>query len=342
VSDPLLTTLLREVSRTFYLTMRVLPRAIRPQISVAYLLARTADTIADTELAPVESRLQALGELRAAIAGEGGPPFHFSLPSGQAAPAEQALLERWPETLAWLRALDEADRRRVREVLEIITSGQELDLTRFAAASPQRIAALETDEDLNDYTYRVAGCVGGFWTQMCRAHLLTDLAPDDGWLERQGVRFGKGLQLINILRDLPRDLRQGRCYLPRQALAAVHLTPADLLSPENESRFRPLFDSYLGRAAGHLAAGWEYTGRLPKAQFRLRLACAWPLLFGARTLRHLRREKILDATRRVKITRAEVRSLMLRSILLYPWPSAWGAQMGRELGPRTGPQEPPN
>src|SRR6266446_1521302 len=60
----LLTTLLREVSRSFYLTMRVLPGAIRPQIGLAYLLARTADTIADTELVPLTQRLDALRSLR--------------------------------------------------------------------------------------------------------------------------------------------------------------------------------------------------------------------------------------------------------------------------------------
>ena len=41
--------LLRDVSRSFYLTLRVLPNAVRPQISVAYLLARASDTIADTD-----------------------------------------------------------------------------------------------------------------------------------------------------------------------------------------------------------------------------------------------------------------------------------------------------
>ena len=46
----MLTSLLKEVSRSFYLTMRVLPSAIRPQIGLAYLLARTTDTIADTEI----------------------------------------------------------------------------------------------------------------------------------------------------------------------------------------------------------------------------------------------------------------------------------------------------
>src|SRR6186713_850283 len=66
-SPELLTSLLKEVSRSFYLTMRILPSAIRSQISLAYLLARTTDTIADTEIIPVERRLEALERLRARI-----------------------------------------------------------------------------------------------------------------------------------------------------------------------------------------------------------------------------------------------------------------------------------
>lgn len=313
--------------------MRMLPSAIRSQISVAYLLARTTDTIADTELASVEIRLAALAALRAAIKGEGNAPLPFALAPGQGLPAERVLLERRAETLALLRGLEESDRRRVREVLEIIVSGQELDLTRFGAASAARLTALETDAEMDDYTYRVAGCVGEFWTKMCRAHFLTGNEPDNGELERQGVRFGQGLQLINILRDLPRDLRNGRCYIPRQALAGSHLTPADLLSPANEPRFRPLYDSYLARASSHLAAGWNYTERLPRKQFRLRLACAWPLLIGARTLGKLRQENILDESRRVKITRAEVRSVVLRSVYLYPFPARWRAQLAEVSAP---------
>ena len=46
-----------------------------------------------------------------------------------------------------------------------------------------------------------------------------------------GVRFGKALQLTNVLRDLPRDLRNGRCYLPQSQLAPLGLSPADLLEP---------------------------------------------------------------------------------------------------------------
>ncbi len=332
MSDELLTSLLRDVSRSFYLTMRVLPGAVRSQIGVAYLLARTTDTVADTEIVPVESRLDALSALRRRILGEDGVALPFSQwrLAGDAG-AEQILLARCEEILRLLENMKEADRRRIREVLETIIGGQELDLKRFNGATAERIAALQTGAELDDYTYRVAGCVGEFWTRMCRAHLIAEAAIDDDSLLRKGIRFGKGLQLVNILRDIPQDLRHGRCYIPRESLAPAGLTPENLLLPENESRFRPVYDQLLAAARDHLAAGWEYTGMIPHEQMRLRLGCAWPLLIGARTLRRLRHENILDAARTVKVPRREVYVLMLRSVLLYPWPSAWNRQFGGEI-----------
>jgi farnesyl-diphosphate farnesyltransferase len=230
-----------------------------------------------------------------------------------------------------LEQFPEADRCLVQEVLRVITSGQELDLKRFAEARVESIAALETEADLDDYTYRVAGCVGEFWTRVCRLHLFPNAAMDDEVLVRAGIRFGKGLQLVNILRDIPRDLRKGRCYLPRQTLAEAGISPSDLLSPGNHERFRPLYDKWLAAAESHLAAGWDYTNMLPAGQFRLRLATAWPNLFGIRTLRRLRRENILDASHRVKISRPEVYEMIVRSILLYPSREAWRGQFAREM-----------
>src|SRR4029453_269706 len=102
------------------------------------------------------------------------------------------------------------DQLRIRKVIDINTSGQELDLKRFAGATANQIKALQSDEELDDYTYRVAGCVGEFWTEMCRAHSFPECPLDERVLLRNAVRFGKGLQLVNILRDFPSDLRQGR------------------------------------------------------------------------------------------------------------------------------------
>ncbi|HTA31212.1 MAG TPA: phytoene/squalene synthase family protein [Candidatus Cybelea sp.] len=332
MSDELLTSLLRDVSRSFYLTMRMLPGAVRRQISLAYLLARTTDTIADTELVEVPLRLQALAALRERILGRNNTPLPLTqLQVGQELPGERILLERCEDSLRLLLDLEEADRRLVRDVLDIIISGQTLDLQRFGAATADQIVALQTGQELDDYTYRVAGCVGEFWTRICAAHLWARSEQKGESLTRLGVRFGKGLQLVNILRDLPRDLRKGRCYVPWQSLTAAGLTPKDLLSARNEARFRPAYDPLLALAEGHLAAGWEYTGSLPKRQVRLRLGCAWPVLIGARTLRKLRHENMLDAARRVKVSRPEVRSLILRSVFLYPFARSWDAQFGKEM-----------
>jgi farnesyl-diphosphate farnesyltransferase len=322
--NELLTGLLKEVSRSFYLTLRVLPGEVRRQIGLAYLLARTTDTIADTELVPLDQRLQALQALRERILGQRKPMLDFGeLARNQASSAEQVLLERSEASLALLEDLTPADRQLVREVLATISLGQELDLQRFSSPPAGRILALRSDGELDDYTYRVAGCVGEFWTKMCRAHLFPKARLDDSVLLAKGVRFGKGLQLVNVLRDLPADLRQGRCYLPSERLAGIDLAIEDLLQPANEPRLRPLYNEYLARARAHLLAGWDYTNSLPRGQARVRLACAWPILIGMKTIELLRSGNVLDPQQRIKVGRPEIKRIIFRSVLLYPWPSAW-------------------
>jgi farnesyl-diphosphate farnesyltransferase len=320
----LLTGLLKEVSRTFYLTLRVLPKPIRSQIGLAYLLARTTDTIADTEIVPVEQRLQMLRALRERILGTTSAPLDFGqLAQQQGLPAERVLLEKCEASLALLQDQSALDQKLIREVLDTITTGQELDLNRFGNPAANKLTALRTDAELDDYTYRVAGCVGKFWTRICLAHQFSTPATARPSFEDLGVRFGKGLQLVNILRDIPADLAKSRCYLPSEKLTAIGLTPADLLRPETEPKFRPLYNYYLDLAESHLAAGWEYTNLIPVGQMRVRLACAWPILIGLQTIERLRSGNVLDPRQRIKINRREVRGIMLRSIFYYPLPYIW-------------------
>jgi farnesyl-diphosphate farnesyltransferase len=326
-----LNNLLKATSRSFYLTLRVLPAAVRPQIGLAYLLARTTDTIADTEILPVEQRLAALQKLRERILGQSSAPLHFGeLAQQQGSPAEKNLLERVEASLAALKEFSEADKKLIRDVLTTITTGQEMDLQRFGGLSSpesrtahQQIIALETPAELDDYTYRVAGCVGEFWTKICRAHLFPNARLDEKQFINDGIRFGKGLQLVNILRDLPADLKNGRCYLPLQRLDEAQLLPDVLLSPANAQKFLPLFHEYLDKAEAHLAAGWRYTNTLPFGQFRVRLACAWPILIGVRTIEKLRGADVIGLRQRVKVSRGEVRGIIFRSLVRSPFAPAW-------------------
>ncbi|MBI2949509.1 MAG: squalene/phytoene synthase family protein [Verrucomicrobia bacterium] len=324
-ATPLLEDLLKDVSRSFYLTLRVLPSAIRPQIGLAYLLARAADTIADTDIIPVVGRLSALQGFRKILVGSESGEFRADefIAAHQVSAAERLLLRRIDEALQALERFDSTDQRLIRDVLQTITSGQELDLQRFAYASSNCVIPLKTDAELDDYTFRVAGCVGEFWTRMCRRHIFPADSIDAADLIANGIRFGKGLQLINILRDLPADLRRGRCYLPQAQLSEMDLKPQEMLAPESENRLRPLYDDYLDRAEAHLAAGWYYTNTLPRRAVRVRLACAWPILIGRKTLAKLRSGRILDPARPIKIRRQEVWSLVARSVVTYPFARVW-------------------
>jgi farnesyl-diphosphate farnesyltransferase len=325
-----LNNLLKATSRSFYLTLRVLPGAIRPQIGLTYLLARTSDTIADTEIVPLDQRRDALQKLRERILGQSTKPLSLGeLAKQQGSPAEGALLEKVETSLAALQHFSADDQKLIRDVVAIIVGGQELDLRRFAKATvpPEggnpNIVALETAAELDDYTYRVAGCVGEFWTKLCRTHLFPGARLDEKQFLADGLRFGKGLQLVNILRDLPADLRKGRCYLPTEKLEPARLLPETALSPANEMRFLPLFREYLDKAESHLMAGWRYTNTLPFGQFRVRLACAWPILIGMRTLEKLRAANVVELQQRVKVSRDEVRRMMTRSVLACPFPKVW-------------------
>ena len=296
--------LLRDVSRSFYLTLRVLPPEIRPQVSLAYLLARATDTIADTKAVPRAKRIFALQQLQ----NLSHVPELGAIAGHQTSTGERQLLERLEDCIVALGQFDEADGRRIQELLKIIVGGQIFDLQRFPGETENELVALSNDEELDRYTYMVAGCVGEFWTKMCVGHLpaLRDWnAEEMGVL---GMRFGKGLQLVNVLRDIPKDLRIGRCYLPVSQ-------PSALLDPRNFETIRPVCTRWLDVAVAHLDAGWQYTLRIPRSEVRLRLACIWPIWIGLMTIARLRAENPLDPARRIKISRGQVYGVVVRSVM---------------------------
>ena len=218
----------------------------------------------------------------------------------------------------------------MREVLATLTSGMVFDLTRFHGEEPNALAALETLEELDHYTYLIAGCVGPFWTALHAAHRPRLRRWDLAARSAQAVRFGKALQLTNVLRDVPADLRSGRCYVPARELAALGLAPRDLLDPGTMSRARPLLHRLRALAVDHYEVAWQYTLAIPRLEWRMRLACAWPLLIGLATLRELAAHPDpLGAAAPIKVGRREVRTILARSLIAVWSDTALGAEAAR-------------
>ena len=313
--------LLETTSRSFYPTLKYLPKKTRGQIGLLYLLARVADTIADTKHGETDFLLEHLEAYNAVVQGRADVlPDFTKLAEMQANEHEAALLRNVPEVIAGLAEYSPEDQQRMLECLDVIVGGQSLDLQRFGPANEGGdISALADDGELDDYTFRVAGCVGVFWTKMSLAHLMSLSPEDEALFMERGVQFGKALQMINILRDIPEDLRFGRCYIPEAALAEVGLKPQDLLDDGNLEAFRPLYDRYLDLTNEHLDAATAYIHMIPETQFRLKASCMLPVLVGQRTVTLLREGNILNSEDRIKVTRDEMKTYarkLLRALLI--------------------------
>ena len=171
-------------------------------------------------------------------------------------------------------------------------------MARFEEASRLLPIALKNDDDLEDYCYRVAGCVGAFWTRiglLTMGSRFSDSNPDD--LRDLGVRYGMGLQLVNILRDLPGDLANGRCYLP-------------VADPTDRQQLAASRKDWLAHAAVWLESGRRYSSRLN--QRRLRAASVLPALIGGDTVALLQADGAGE-------TKAKVSRKQVRRALWHAW-----------------------
>jgi phytoene synthase len=111
------------------------------------------------------------------------------------------------------------------EMLEEIISGVEMDLS---------ISRYATFEELRVYCYRVASVVGlvsieifGYRNPACKEYAL---------------QLGLALQMTNIIRDIGKDLRNGRIYLPHEDLARCEYSEAELKDRQYNERFVRLME----------------------------------------------------------------------------------------------------
>src|SRR4030095_15327376 len=129
-------------------------------------MARTSDTIADGTAVDVEKRIELLDRFARAIAGKEqamGNDLAQLRGSPGMTDGGHALLGSGDEIVQSLQNLSPEDQSDLRELLAIITRGQRQDLTRWQG----QLTALANAEELREYTYSVAGCVGEFWTRVC-------------------------------------------------------------------------------------------------------------------------------------------------------------------------------
>jgi farnesyl-diphosphate farnesyltransferase len=294
---------LQGVSRSFYLSLRLLPTPMRRGAALAYLLARASDTLADTNGVAMTVRLDSLEKFRQALARRGS-----TMPNGLAyeghfeIPAERWLIQRLGDVWDACCRLPDLEWEAIQNVLNTIVGGQQLDLIRFSSADRDHPVALASREELRDYTYRVAGCVGEFWTHLGFLTLRGDYSQSDpATLSTWGKTYGMGLQLVNILRDLPQDLEAGRCYLP-------------VANPKDPEELRMEYHYWLSVAADQVTDGQRYAEQL--ARKRLRVASGLPASIAISTIDLLKAADEQALQGRIKVPRRTVYRALARGLIV--------------------------
>lgn len=248
---------LKETSRTFYIPITFLQRDLKKAVASAYLCMRAIDEIEDHEDIPKEQKAKALQQTAALL------ETRFDDAAYQQAlqPIRHLLPEVTLRLAEWIDYCPEGARHR----MQLATAEMAEGMAKWALKD----WVVTTKEDLDDYTYYVAGLVGV---------MLSDLWEWDAGIRTDrdlAIGYGRGLQAVNILRNQEEDSERGVGYFPDD------WSRADMFAYAEEN----------------LAKADAYMEDITKRS--IRLFCQLPLTFAHKTLDAMKQGK-------EKMTRAEV------------------------------------
>jgi len=170
-------------------------------------------------------------------------------------------------------------------------------------------------DELDRYCYTVAGVVGEMLTDLFCGYSEAIAARRDE-LERRAIRFGRGLQLTNILKDIWQDLEQGRCWLPRDVFER-HGYQLRRLVPGHHNAAAPAFaaglDDLIAIAHSDLRQALDYTLLIPSRETGIRKFLVWAIVLAALTLRRIHAQPLFSDGSQVKVPRRSVAATVVAS-----------------------------
>jgi farnesyl-diphosphate farnesyltransferase len=292
--------LLARSSRTFALTIPLLPSPLQHWVGVAYLFLRAADGVEDTTTVEASRRVRLLRLLGDALSGQ---ESRSVLASEFRDFAELMPVGGERDVVASLELLFKELETIEKSARDVIVRHADRVCRRMAhaAAMPAAGASIALSDlgELQDYMYSVAGIVGELLTDLFCLHTSD---ADRYRLLARSADFGAALQLTNILKDAAEDALSGRFFLPPEV---------SYLSPE---RGAPALLGMIELAEIRLRTATSYILLVSAAYPGVRLFCLVPVLLALATLRALvvERSQLLEG-KVVKIDRETVFQLVARA-----------------------------
>lgn len=309
--------MLPKVSRTFAPTIRMLPKNLYMPVTVAYLLCRIADTVEDdASLSKLEKQEYLLVFANIFIQNE--PDLRKKFEQGVHEVPNHSADVLLMKNLFRVLAVFDSFSPEVQKMIGTWVVEMTLGMKKFAQEKDRRkFHFLKSMKDLDEYTYYVAGTVGHLLTSLF-AHFSNKITPVVVQrLEKFSESFGKGLQMVNIIRDINTDLKRGQSYIPDDILRKYRLTRKSIYEQQNSVQAEQMFNELIQMAMEHLDHALAYIVNIPKEEARIRLFCLLPFFWAMQTLR-LIQQNTLALLRKdsIKISRRTIRIEFLKSLIL--------------------------
>lgn len=325
---------LPSVSRTFALSVRVLPGTLGTAVLTAYLVCRIADTLEDAPDVPAEEKASLLDALNDALHDPAlGSTFHHTASHVGGDPAHVDLVRHADHVFALFHSLPPASRAHVARWVGEMASG----MRKFVLLYPDGIR-IQTLDEYREYCYYVAGTVGYMLTDLWQEHTPSIRPALHQKLRERCRAFAEALQTVNILKDVAQDAeKENSIYVPAHSLHVHGSSHETILSPAHVSRNREALGELIRLAWLDLEEALGYLLLVPRRAFRIRLFCILPLLFAFATMRELTRTTaMLVSGGHVKISRREVKTLLLIGPIIAPSNKAVRWVVERVRGAETG------
>ena len=206
--------------------------------------------------------------------------------------------------MAVTRRFEPVQRAAIERCVRIMATG----MSEFQERRP--IHGLADLAELERYCYVVAGVVGEMLTDLF-CDYCPEIAPRAPQLHALAVRFGQGLQMTNILKDMWDDHRRSVCWLPRSVFLAHGVDLRALSHRGDHPEMAKGMEELVTIAHAHLAAALDYTLIIPPRERGIRIFCLWAIGMALLTLRRIRAQPGFRDGREVKISRHSVRATAL-------------------------------
>lgn len=300
--------LLEGVSRTFALTIPQLPKGLYPAVANAYLLCRIVDTVEDeVSLDFAQKQLFCDRFIEVVRTGNGAADFARDLApllSEQTIPAEHVLIQLTARVIEITHSFDAEQVEALLGCVETMAKGmpayQGMDLQ----------GGLATMQDMNEYCYYVAGCVGEMLAKLF-CHYSPEINQHRDQLLELSVSFGQGLQMTNILKDIWDDAQRGVCWLPQDIFTETGFDLKTLNTSTDSKEFQLGLEHLISIAQAHLKDALTYTQLIPSHEVGMRNFCLWALGMAVLTLNEISQHLDFNDAGQVKITRKSVKATIL-------------------------------